>query len=210
MYAALPERPPMIDLTGGQPDLAPEWVPWTMDALRAQRLEDSVYLWSDDNLSNDYFWRYLSDAQIHQVATWPRYGRVGCFKGFDATSFAFNTAAAPELFERQFDIFGRLLALGIDLYAYVTLTAPTSAGIPDAMRRFVDRLQRVHPNLPLRTVPLEITLFTPLHERMDPVHHAALEHQRRALDAFRAELETRFPSNFRDRPITDISLGLRA
>ncbi len=59
----------MIDLTGGQPDLVPEWVPWTMEALRARDLDGKVFLWSDDNLSNDYFWRYLSDAQRELVAT---------------------------------------------------------------------------------------------------------------------------------------------
>ena len=47
--------PPLIDLTGGQPDLAPEWVVWMMNELMRRGLENKVYLWSDDNLSNDYF-----------------------------------------------------------------------------------------------------------------------------------------------------------
>jgi hypothetical protein len=34
LYLADNDRPPMIDLTGGQPELVPEWVPWTMRALR--------------------------------------------------------------------------------------------------------------------------------------------------------------------------------
>ena len=33
LYLDEPEPPPMIDLTGGQPDLTPEWVPWTMEEL---------------------------------------------------------------------------------------------------------------------------------------------------------------------------------
>jgi hypothetical protein len=199
----------MIDLTGGQPDLVPEWVPWTMQALREQCLDDHVYLWSDDNLSNDYFWRYLSSEQIDLVANWPRYGRVGCFKGFDAASFSFNTAAAPELFDRQFDLFRRFFALGLDLYAYVTLTAPTADSIDDAMPRFFDRLQAIHPNLPLRTVPLEIAIFSPVRARMRGVHHLALDHQRRALDAFYKELEARFPSALRETIICDVPLGTR-
>src|SRR5260370_38511535 len=28
LYMAEPDPPPMIDLTGGQPNLTPEWVPW--------------------------------------------------------------------------------------------------------------------------------------------------------------------------------------
>src|SRR5207237_8985410 len=55
MFAALSDRPPVIDLTGGQPELVPEWIPSTMDKLESQGLEKDVYLWSDDNLSTDYF-----------------------------------------------------------------------------------------------------------------------------------------------------------
>jgi len=59
LYLKEPTRPMMIDLTGGQPDLTPEWVPWMMEAVTRAGLIESIYLWSDDNLSNDYFWRYL-------------------------------------------------------------------------------------------------------------------------------------------------------
>ena len=49
------EAPPLvIDLTGGQPDITPEWVPWMMEALIDRGLSNHVYLWSDDNLSNDF------------------------------------------------------------------------------------------------------------------------------------------------------------
>lgn len=83
-----------------------------MTELRARGLERHVYLWSDDNLSTDYFWRFLSDADRELVATYPTYGRVCCFKGFNAASFAFNTRAEPALFERQFVLMQRLLTLG--------------------------------------------------------------------------------------------------
>ncbi len=39
-YASVDPRPPMIDLTGGQPDLTPEWVPWMMKALIDARLQE--------------------------------------------------------------------------------------------------------------------------------------------------------------------------
>jgi len=71
--------PPMIDLSGGQPDLVPEWVPWMMTELRERGLEETVYLWSDDNLSNDYFWRYLTEADHELIASYKNYGRVCCF-----------------------------------------------------------------------------------------------------------------------------------
>ena len=125
---------------------------WMIQEIRARGLEDTVYLWSDDNLSTDYFWRYLSTNDNDLVRDAKNYGRVCCFKGFDEASFSFNTLADESLFQRQFDLFRRFVDIGIDLYAYVTLTSPTSDRIVDRVRRFVDRLQTVHQNLPLRTV----------------------------------------------------------
>jgi len=210
MYGALPNRPRMIDLTGGQLDLIPEWTLWMMDAIDAKGLKDEVYLWSDDNLSNDYFWRFLSDKQIERIAGWRNYGRVCCFKGYDAQSFTFNTAADGALFARQFEIFGRLLTLGLDLYAYVTLTSMTLAGLRDAMRRFFDRLQDIHPNLPLLTVPLRIQVFSPVLPRMSLVHRGALDHQERVVEAFREELQARFSASLLLTNICDISIGAGA
>lgn len=207
LYLAEPNRPPVIDLTGGQPDLTPEWVPWTMRALRERGLDRSVYLWSDDNLSNDYFWRYLTPADRAMVAGYPMYGRVCCFKGFDAESFAFNTAAAPALFDRQFELFGRLLGTGVDLYAYVTLTCERTAGLAEKMSAFVDRLQALHPNLPLRTVPLEVRVFTPVRGRMDDARRAAIENQYDAVRAWQEQLAARFGSRAVERTVTDVQLG---
>ena len=113
LYLSEEDRPLVIDCSGGQPDLVPEWMPWMMGALRKQGLAEKVYLWSDDNLSTDYFWRHLTTDEHQAVATYPLYGRVCCFKGFNAESFTFNTKAAPELFNRQFDLFARLLDLGM-------------------------------------------------------------------------------------------------
>lgn len=212
LYLAEPDRPPVIDLTGGQPDLVPEWVPWMMGALRDRGLDGMVYLWSDDNLSSDYFWRFLTDADRELIAGYRRYGKVGCFKGYSAASFAFNTRADPALFHRQFELMGRLLRLGIDQYAYVTLTTPSVDDVGSEMPRFVDRLQDLDPNLPLRTVPLEIRPFTPMEEQrhLSPNEmQTAMCNQRVAIDAWNDELARRFSASARGRPITDVPLGSR-
>ena len=57
------------------------------------------------------------------------YGRVCCFKGFDAASFSFNTRAAQSDFEKQFMIMRQLLELGLDVYGYITLTGPDPVGV---------------------------------------------------------------------------------
>jgi uncharacterized Fe-S cluster-containing radical SAM superfamily protein len=205
LYAALPDRPPMLDLSGGQPDLTPEWVLWTMDALERSDLASSVYLWSDDNLSNDYFFRYLSDAERERIAKYRMYGRVGCFKGFDPESFAFNTAADPDLYPRQFEVFGRLLALGLDLYAYVTFTHPHDSDVAGRMAHFVDQLQQVDEALPLRTVPLQIAPFGPVGPRLNSVKSGAISvGQFKALEAWRVELSRRFSADELRQPINAV------
>ncbi len=206
LYVSEPGRPSVIDLSGGQPDLVPEWVPWTMRALRERGLEGSVYLWSDDNLSNDYFWQHLGREDIDLVCSFRGYGRVGCFKGFDRESFGFNTAADPVLFDRQFDLMRQLIGIGMDVYGYVTLTTPSAEGMADRIARFVDRLQRVAPMLPLRVVPLEVQVFTPVRARLTSVRRDALGHQQRAVEAWTRELDRRFHGAVRNLPIVDVAL----
>jgi uncharacterized Fe-S cluster-containing radical SAM superfamily protein len=207
LYLHQPDPPSMIDLTGGQPDLVPEWVPWMMEELQHRRLDKDVFLWSDDNLSNDYFWRFLSEGERELVATYENYARVCCFKGFDSESFEFNTLADPRLFDTQFDTFARLLETGMNLFAYATITTPSCEGINDGMRRFVDRLQEVHPNLPLRTIPLEIQMFTPVVDRLNEVKKKALKNQWLAVEAWIKELEERYSPAERNLNICDVPLG---
>ena len=147
LYKAEPNRPKVLDLSGGSPDLVPEWIPWMMEALTEAGIASEIYLWSDDNLSTNYLFDELTGPQLNTVRNYPMYGRVGCFKGFDEESFMFNTGAAAADFSRQFEIMRALLDLGIDVYAYVTLTTVSSEGISDRIARFVDQLQELDVNL---------------------------------------------------------------
>jgi len=124
------------------------------------------------------------------VATYTNYGRVCCFKGFNTESFSFNTRAPPALINRQFELMRRLLTLGIDLYGYVTFTAPSRVGIAEDMARFVDRPQRLDENLPPRVVPLEIQVFTPVKPRLNDPAKEALKTQRIAIEVWQRELRS--------------------
>ena len=178
-----------------------------MQALRERSLDETVYLWTDDNLSNDYLWRFLSPEQIASMAAYKNYGRVGCFKGFDAKSFSFNTGAAPAMFERQFTTFERLLATGMDVYAYATFTSDCTDGVDEKICGFVDRLQAISRMLPLRLIPLEIQPFTPTLDRLDERTAAmADEIQQLAVRAWNCEIERRFTENERLMSICDVAL----
>jgi uncharacterized Fe-S cluster-containing radical SAM superfamily protein len=207
LYLDSPNCPSVIDLTGGQPDLVPEWIVWMLEERRRRGLDSKVFVWSDDNLSNAYFWEKLTPAQRRTVFEAPAYGKVCCFKGFDEASFAFNTGATPELFDRQFQLMGRLMSeTPLDLYAYATFTDPDGRNLEVAMRAFVDRLQEIDEALPLRTVPLLISAFEPTRGRMTEEHTRALAVQNDAVAAWRDELDARFALEDRIRRICDVEL----
>ena len=206
-YAQLTPRPPVLDLSGGQPDLTPEYILWTMRALQERGLAGSTMLWSDDNLSTDYFWSKLSLEEQAEIAAYQNYARVGCFKGFDEESFAFNTAAESGGLGKQLEYMGRLIESGLDMYAYATFTSPSAEQIEVKMESFIDQLQAVHPNLPLRTVPLEIQIFTPTAGRLRPEHLQSMQVQKRATAAWVFQLKERFSEEDLGKAVCDVSLS---
>jgi uncharacterized Fe-S cluster-containing radical SAM superfamily protein len=207
LYRALPEehRPEVIDLSGGQPDLVPEWIVWMLDALAGAGLTQEVYLWSDDNLSNDYLFRYLTDDQISRLAAAPNYGRACCLKGFDRPSFAFNTGAPADHFDRQLTLLRRIIASGMDVYCYATFTTPALPASPaDTMRRLADQLQNIAECLPLRLIPLEVSVFGPVHARLRATHAESLQLQHHMAAVWQEVLAERFTGPQRAMAITDV------
>ena len=209
LYEAEANRPRVLDLSGGSPDLVPEWIPWMMEALTEAGLASETYLWSDDNLSTMYLFERLTSQERDIVRGYPKYGRVACFKGFDEESFVFNTGAAPADFGRQFSVMRSLLDYGIDIYAYVTLTTARVDDIPSRIARFVDQLQKLDDNLPLRTIPLEIRMFAPVEPRMNAARRLALRLQCVAVAAWNREIGRRYSVALRTRSIAEVPLCSR-
>jgi uncharacterized Fe-S cluster-containing radical SAM superfamily protein len=206
LYLAEDPRPLVIDLSGGSPNLVPEWVPWMMTEIKKRNLEKNIYLWSDDNLSNYLFWSELSNKDHELICTYENYGRVGCFKGYDDISFAFNTGASADLFSVQFDVMSKLHSFGLDLYGYTTFTTASLANMEDKIKRFIDSLQSIHENLPLRTVPLLIHAFTPVKLRLDPIKEVAIKNQWYVAESWNKELSMRFSSELREMNVADIPM----
>ena len=206
LYQKEASAPQLIDLTGGSPDLIPEWSVWMMEALEKAGLSKSTYLWTDDNLSTTYIFDHLSTDELDQLQSYDNYGRVCCFKGFDPNSFTFNTRAQGTDFDRQFEIMRRLLTLDIDLYGYLTLTAVTDQDMATHISAFIDRLQELSTNLPLRIVPLRIGMYGPVSSRMTTEHARSLQVQETAIAYWNEELEKRFSSVIRNLSICDIPL----
>jgi uncharacterized Fe-S cluster-containing radical SAM superfamily protein len=207
LYLAEDEPAPVIDLSGGQPDLVPEWCLWVMRELEARGLRESVFVWIDDNLSGRFIRRFLSKDEISYMAKYPHHSRIGCFKGFDEKSFVFNTKAPISGFGRQFAVMEDLVADGFEMYAYATFTSPSAEGLDAGMNDFVNRLQRIHRNLPLRTIPLEIRPYSATLSRgvrnLDPL----LAQQYLAAQAWESELMDRYSAEELATPYEDVVLS---
>ena len=205
-----PEAPALIDLSGGSPDLIPEWSIWMMEELEARELAQTTFLWSDDNLSTDYLFEKLTTAQLEKMARYKNYGRVCCFKGIDEASFKFNTNARGEGFDFQFSVMDRLLDLGLDTYGYITVTDTSSKNLASRMSSFFDRLQYLHPNLPLRVIPLQIGVYGPVGPRMNSDFERSLAIQEEAISFWNEEISKRYNQQDRSRLIHEVELRGRA
>lgn len=196
----------IIDLSGGNPELVPEWVVQTMKTLDKRGLSEKIYLWSDDTLTTDYTFQFLSKEDLNYFKNYRNYGKVCCFKGFDSSSFSFNSGLPENMFNKQFEHFQRYLELGLDLYGYVTLTAENYSEIDVKIGRFIDSLQKIHPLLPLRVVPLQIFPFSPTNARTTEKHVQAIEQQSLAASAWKTQLHSRFSTEQLKTRISDINL----
>lgn len=205
MYLNEADHPDVLDISGGEPSLAPELMLWIMEALERRGLRGKIWLWNDENFSNSYLFDVLTARDRRYMAAFPMHSRIGCFKGYDAESFVYNTGAFGDGFARQFDICAHLINEGFDIYAYVTFTGPRRANLAQSMADFVDRLQAIHPRFPLRTIPLKVFLFSASRERAAALTaHDRLEYQTDVFDAWSSELERRFDENERRTPYHEI------
>ncbi|KKL05438.1 hypothetical protein LCGC14_2606020, partial [marine sediment metagenome] len=203
-FMKIEDKPNTIILSGGQPDLVPEWLYWMMLELKRNQLNNEVYLWSDDNLTTDFFFTVLSIDQINFIKTYQNYGKVGCFKGFDPKSFSFNIQSNNWQFKQQFVILNRYIELNIDVYAYVTLTAPEVELAEKRINSFIDKLQAIRYNLPLRTIPLEIKRYSPI-SSISKIFRLALENQHYLVKIWMDCLKERYSKKDLKKPITEIN-----
>ncbi len=192
LYLAEDDPPMVLDLSGGQPDLVPEWCLWVMRALDERGLRDTVHVWIDDNLSGRFVRQLLSTEDITYMAQYPHHSRVGCFKGFDEDSFVFNTKAPRSGFGRQFEVMQDFIDDGFDMYAYATFTSLNTSNVGAGMRDFVDRLQAIDPLLPLRTIPLAIKPYSVTRSREVADLEGVLDRQEHAAAAWEEQLLARF------------------
>jgi len=195
LYLNQKNRPNIIDLSGGQPDLVPEWTLSMLKSIEKYGLRNKVYVWIDDNLSVEMK-QYLTVKELNYIVNFPKLSKVGSFKGYDECSFVFNTKASMDEYDKQFKVFKSLINHGFDMYAYVSFTAPPESiyNIKQKIKNFIKKLQEVHFNLPLRVIPLKIHPFTAIQDRNFQKYDISkvYEHQYIVYQVWRDELKKQY------------------
>ena len=177
-----------------------------MESLKEYGINHNVLLWSDDNLSTDFFWRFLTDKQIEFYSTYKNYSKVCCFKGIDENSYLLNTNSKHTSLSSQFQLFNAYLTLGIDLYGYITLTSPSNTDFHITISKLFDKFQSIHENLPLRIIPLKIELYNPVKVRFKHIYQDLLYGQELAMEQWLKQISNRFSSTMTNTPITEINI----
>ncbi len=191
----------IMDLSGGQPDLVPEWCLWVMKSIEQRGLKGKVFIWQDDNLltTQELFSR-MSKRTISYMANFPRHSRVGCFKGFNGSSFLFNTQSDKHSLDEQLQNFEMLYKAGFEMYGYVTLTPEPGDIRKNDIETFIVRLRDIHPLLPLRIIPIEIRTFRATESRMTKWQRASLEDQYRVYNLWDEVMNCVYSEEQRNTP----------
>lgn len=128
--------------SGGEPSLVPEQWLAILQELDKRGLSEEVFFQSDTNLTTRYLIdRWITEGKLNagilsEIAQYPNFGLLGCFKGTDPQNFAENTGCKKGFFEEQFRSYRRFQDLGVPIYPH--LINPN----PDTLELFMERLAR--------------------------------------------------------------------
>ncbi|MFI3163497.1 MAG: radical SAM protein [Bacillota bacterium] len=199
----------VIDLSGGNPELTPEWPLWLLREIEKRGLSAKYYVWSDDTLSSCSMELYLSTDEIHELASYRNYGKVCCFKGFNEYSYTYNSGISGKNFLKSFDYLKRYIDYGFDVYGYITLTIDTLENLENEISNFFDLVEsRCCKNFLLRIIPLKIFIFAPTKNRLDVTdcYYSGINNQEKVLDAWVKELGKRFSKEELTKSIVSVKI----
>lgn len=199
----------VIDLSGGNPELTPEWPLWLARELKRRNLDEKYYIWSDDTLSTDSMFSYLTEEEIIELASYKNYGKVCCFKGFDKESYKYNCTLSEDTFLKSFKTLKKYIDYGFNVYGYITLTTDNIDNIEIKIASFMDKVEReIGHNFLLRIVPLKIFQYTPTKGRMlrNKDSFIAINNQEIAINVWKNELNKRFNKNELEQTICDVKI----
>jgi uncharacterized Fe-S cluster-containing radical SAM superfamily protein len=141
----------VIRITGGENTIVPEFL---LDIYSEIEKINGTYLWVDTNLSTTKYMERV-ESDLKDVMQKRNVGVTGCFKGTCKEDFSIITGSEPKFYEKQFEAAKLFLKWGTDLYVYLPALV-YEKNIEQKMTGFIEMLQELNKNLPLRVEMLII------------------------------------------------------
>jgi uncharacterized Fe-S cluster-containing radical SAM superfamily protein len=142
----------VIRITGGEPTIIPEIIVDIYNEIEKRDLK--IYIWIDTNLSMTKYLENI-ESDLKNIMKKRNVGVVGCFKGFCKEDFSILTGAEPKFYDKQFEAAKLFLDWKTDFYVYLPALIYND-DVEKKAKGFVQRLQELNKNLPLRVEMLII------------------------------------------------------
>lgn len=149
--------PDNIDISGGSPDLVPEFTIWMLEEIEKRGLKGKISVWVDSNLNGEYYEKCLSNSDLHYISQFPGFKFLCSLKGWNEESAYFNSGLRG-VFRQQIECLEFFSKNGMNLYIYLTLLSSNFPSEED-LRKLFAQLYAINRDLPTYTIPLGIKPF---------------------------------------------------
>lgn len=145
-----------LDISGGSPDLCPEFVFELLREIELSGLYGKITVWVESNLDMLYYSR-LPKEMIRYIAAFPNLRFLCSIKGWDNASVRFNTRYLTS-FDKQIEGLKFLNLWHIPLSLYLTFIGDRIPELDDIINLY-SVLNEIHNEIPERCIPLYIKRF---------------------------------------------------
>lgn len=194
-----------VYLSGGNPELVPEFIYSFMKELDKRNLSEKIFLWSDDVLTTDYLINFDKE-KIDYMVKYNNYAKICCLKGFDEESFAFNTLLDSGVFKEQLHRLKKYIEMGFDVYCYIILTCNSLEKAKVKVKKLIKQLQDISYNLPLRVIPIKIETFSAVIPRLNDEREKAILNQYEVLNIWNKEIKKIYNEDEINKNIAEIEI----
>lgn len=137
--------------------IAPDLVYEIYSELKKRNLDKEIYFWIDTNLSTRKILEEF-ESELREMFKEKNVGIVGCFKGTCGEDFEILTGRTQKFYKKQFECTEFLMDLKADLYLYLPalVYGKDLKEVREKLEFFIENLEKINKNLPLRTEMLVI------------------------------------------------------
>lgn len=145
-----------LDLSGGSPDLCPEFLFELLTEIERANLKGKMTIWVESNLDINYYSK-LSRNKLEYIVTFPNFHLLCSLKGWDSSSVAYNTRNTTS-FDLQLEGLHFFHQQNFPFSVYLVFIGHKIADNQEVAALY-SQLKRISCELPERCIPLYIKKF---------------------------------------------------